>query len=245
MNKIDKHYYYLYNILTDTFRDTQIAPYLVFKGGTALMFFYDLPRFSIDLDFTLIDKSKETIVYERIEAIVSQYGKLHDTNLGSFGPKVVLNYGLGEWNLKVEVSNRYWGEQHDIFSLGGVSINVMRIEDMYANKLVALIERDGVANRDIFDIYFFEKNMVSPNEEIIQNRRGVSLSGHLEEAISLLKSYPNTRILSGLGDLLEPTDKLWVKNNLLKETINKLEVRLLLATKKSKRARPRKKGIGL
>ncbi|HCC85077.1 MAG TPA: hypothetical protein DEQ06_00520 [Porphyromonadaceae bacterium] len=38
-------------LLKDIYTDIEIAPSLGFKGGTALMFFYDLPRFSIDPDF--------------------------------------------------------------------------------------------------------------------------------------------------------------------------------------------------
>ncbi len=32
---------------------------------------------------------------------------------------------------------------------------VMKKEDMFAHKLVAMTERTGMANRDIFDVWFF------------------------------------------------------------------------------------------
>jgi hypothetical protein len=42
----NKHRYYLVQILKDIYSDRELANSLGFKGGTALMFFYDLPRFS-------------------------------------------------------------------------------------------------------------------------------------------------------------------------------------------------------
>jgi predicted nucleotidyltransferase component of viral defense system len=55
----------------------EIASSLGFKGGTALMFFYDLPRFSIDPDFNLLDTGKEKQVYEKVRAILLKYGAIH------------------------------------------------------------------------------------------------------------------------------------------------------------------------
>ena len=74
----NKHKYFLLQILKDIYSDSELAVNLGFKGGTALMFFYDLPRFSVDLDFDLIDKSKEKVVYEKIRKIILKYGKIHD-----------------------------------------------------------------------------------------------------------------------------------------------------------------------
>jgi hypothetical protein len=43
---INKHKFLMLRILKDIFTDTRLAPLLAFKGGTSLMFFYGLPRFS-------------------------------------------------------------------------------------------------------------------------------------------------------------------------------------------------------
>jgi hypothetical protein len=45
----------------------KISPYLGFKGGTAALMFYGLSRFSVDLDFDLLDQSKEDIVFSGIQ----------------------------------------------------------------------------------------------------------------------------------------------------------------------------------
>jgi len=66
MVNINKHKFFLTQILKDIYSDIELANSLGFKGGTALMFFYDLPRFSIDLDFNLLYLAKEKTVYEKV-----------------------------------------------------------------------------------------------------------------------------------------------------------------------------------
>lgn len=221
----DKHYRYLYDILRDIASDKKLSPLLLFKGGTSLMFFHEIKRFSVDLDFTLVDKEQERFVYERILTIASKYGKIVDSNLGFFGPKVVLSYGSGFWNLKIEVSNRYWGERSETLTYDSFSLNVMSLSDMYAHKLIALEERTGIATRDIYDICFFEQRDVFPNEEIIMKRKGRTLLEQLAVDIKILEEFPNNRILSALAPLLEPDEIKWCRTHLLSETISSLQRR--------------------
>jgi predicted nucleotidyltransferase component of viral defense system len=75
---ISKHRNVLLMILKDIYSDTTISPSLGFKGGTALHLFYNLPRFSIDLDFDLLDEEKKEYVFKKILEIAEQYGKIKD-----------------------------------------------------------------------------------------------------------------------------------------------------------------------
>ena len=75
-----KHEIILRSILRDIFKNTELATKLGFKGGTCLYFFYNLPRFSTDLDFTQI----ETFNAESITRIVEKY-----MNLDEFYPRDV------------------------------------------------------------------------------------------------------------------------------------------------------------
>jgi len=61
---IYQHREIMITLLQDIYKDPSIGSFLGFKGGTAAPLFYDLPRFSIDLDFDLLDHRKETIVFE-------------------------------------------------------------------------------------------------------------------------------------------------------------------------------------
>jgi predicted nucleotidyltransferase component of viral defense system len=80
MIDINKHKYFLVQILKDIYSDIELANCLGFKGGTALMFFYDLPRFSVDLDFDLLDAEKEDDVFEKVKVILEKYGKLKEAS---------------------------------------------------------------------------------------------------------------------------------------------------------------------
>ena len=67
-----------FQILKGIYSDTTIAPLLGFKGGTAALMFFELSRFSVDLDFDLLDESKEDYVFERIGRIVEKHGSIKE-----------------------------------------------------------------------------------------------------------------------------------------------------------------------
>lgn len=63
-------------ILGLIFRDKDLCRLLAFKGGTALMFFHNLPRFSTDLDFNLLDPTKEREVFAKVRGILQRFGTI-------------------------------------------------------------------------------------------------------------------------------------------------------------------------
>src|SRR5690554_3052426 len=134
MVDINKHRFFLFQILKDIYEDKELAGILGFKGGTALMFFYDLPRFSVDLDFNLLDIGKEKKVYEKVRQILLKYGKIADEAIKFYGLIVVLDYGFGERKLKVEISNRQGCEQYEIRNLLGIHVKTLIAPDMFAHK---------------------------------------------------------------------------------------------------------------
>ena len=70
MLSIVKHRVILVQILKDIYSDIEISSSLGFKGGTAVYLFYKLNRFSVDLDFNLLDEEKEQIVFDKINKII-------------------------------------------------------------------------------------------------------------------------------------------------------------------------------
>lgn len=67
-------------------------------------------------------------------------------------------------------------------------MKVMVREDMAAHKLVAMYERIGKTNRDIFDVWFFLKNNWPINEKIIEKRTGMSMQQFLQRCIDELRA---------------------------------------------------------
>lgn len=219
-----KHKNILLQILKDIYSDTSISPYLGFKGGTAAMMFYDLPRNSVDLDLDLLDESKEAEIFEKIHQIISNYGRITDASQQRFNLRNVISYDKKTQNIKVEVNLRQFGSKYEVKNLLGISMLVMVQEDMFAHKLMAMIERVGKTSRDIFDVHYFAKNNWPINKKIVEGRSGVSFKETLEKAIVQLESMNNKYILDGLGELLSDSQKDSVKAKLKVDTIFALKL---------------------
>src|SRR3989338_3910186 len=221
-----KHKNILLQILKDIYSDTSIAPHLGFKGGTAALLFYDLNRDSIDLDFDLLDESKEAEVFEKINTIAKSYGTIIDSRIKHFNLLNVISYAPGAQKIKIEVNRRNFGSRYELKTLLGISMLVMEKPDAYAHKLMAMYERVGKTSRDIFDVYFFEKKGWDINKTIVEARSGMSFKDTLSKCIELLEKMDNRHILDGLGELLTEPQKDWARAKLKEETIFLLKVKL-------------------
>lgn len=218
----NKHRFYLFQILKEIYADKDLAGLLAFKGGTALMFFHKLPRFSVDLDFNLLTSDKATFVYEQLKLILLKYGKIHDEAIKHYGILYVLDYGMGERKLKIEISNRDFGDTYEMKNLFGINVRLMVMPDMFAHKLCAMLDRSVIANRDIFDCWFFMTHKTPINATIIQKRMGMPLTDYLQKCIETLEKMSNKGLLNGLGELMDEDMKKFVRTSLRQETIQLL-----------------------
>ncbi len=219
---IAQHKAVFLQILKGIYDDTDIGPLLGFKGGTAALLFYELPRFSVDLDFDLLSKEKEDLVFKHMVKILEVYGSLKEAQNKRYNLFYRLSYdGIksNAYTLKVEINKRPFGSQFILKDYMGLPIKVMVQEDMAANKLVAMYERIGKANRDIFDVHFFLHKMWPINKKLVEERTGLQYKSFLEKCIEVLEALSNQNILSGLGELLTEKQKVWVKSKLRKDTI--------------------------
>ena len=94
----EKHQLIMAQILKDIYSDIALASLLGFKGGTAAFMFYDLPRFSVDLDFDLLDESQEEHVFERVGEIIKKYGIIKEAEKKRFTLFFLLSYDQKEKN---------------------------------------------------------------------------------------------------------------------------------------------------
>ncbi len=219
MMDINKHKFYLVQLLKDIYSDSELANCLGFKGGTAMMFFYDLTRFSVDLDFNLLLPEKSEHVYQKVRKIVLKHGTIHDEAQKHYGPLLVLDYGTAERKLKIEISNRSADDEYEIKNLLGINMKVMTLRDMFSHKLCALLDRGSLVNRDIFDCWFFMSKQTPINPAIIERRMKKSVPEYLQDCILKLENMPNKSLLDGLGKLLNPEQKTFVRNKLRQEII--------------------------
>lgn len=223
---IATHKNILFQILKDIYSDTTLSSYLGFKGGTAALIFYNLDRFSVDLDFDLLDGSKEDEVFEKISNILKNYGVIRDARKKRFNLIFVISYKTGEQLIKVEVNRRSFGSEYEVKSYLGVSMLVMKQPDMFANKLMAMKERLGKTNRDIFDVQFFLKHNWPINKTLVEKRAGLPFKTLLSELVIALEKKDNRHILDGMGELLTASQKDWVKAKLISDTITFLKLQM-------------------
>jgi len=210
-------------VLLAIFRHPELSKLLAFKGGTSLMLFHGLSRFSTDLDFNLLDASKTEYVYKELHHLLMKFGTIDDEAMKFYGPILVLNYGKGERMLKVEVSNREYPNHYEIRSLLGTDIRVMTLPDMFAHKLCALGER--VTPRDIYDVWFFLQNRTEINEEIVRLRTNLSVSEYAQQCADKVRQYSSRILMQGLGEVLvDNSSKNFARKQLIPETASALEL---------------------
>ena len=219
----------LIKILKDIYTDSTIGPILGFKGGTAVYLFYNLNRFSVDLDFDLLDAEKEDYVFEQVKNILKNYGTIKEAEKKRFNLFYVLAYDdkvPGAQNIKVEINRREFGSKYEVKSYLGISMKIMVREDMFAHKLCALYERIGKTNRDIFDVWYFLQNEWPVNKKIVEERTSMIFKEFLQKCVDSLEKMTDQNILSGMGELLDAKQKDWVKAKLRTETIFLLKLKL-------------------
>lgn len=175
---------------------------LVFKGGTALKFFYGLNRFSEDIDFTYskiadatgrnrLDAKIETAlksfgIQYSVENREKRYAKDGDIIRGlnySIRVKGPLNGKSGELqNIKIDISFRddlllkpklmYYSPIYP--DITTFPAYVMDQKEILAEKVASIIERSKM--RDIYDLYYFMKFRNVPYEKSLiaekMDRRG-------------------------------------------------------------------------
>lgn len=219
----NKHKFYMAQILSLIFKDKDLCNLLAFKGGTSLMFFHNLNRFSTDLDFNLLDPDKLDLAYDKVRAILTRFGTIDAEAKKLYGPVLVLNYGKGERMLKVEISVRQSPNHYEMRSLAGTDIRVMVMSDMFAHKLCAMGER--LSPRDIYDVWFFLQNHTEINEEIVRIRTTKSVSEYTAWCAEHVKEASPKLLMQGLGEVLnDAKSKTFVKNKLIAETSSALEL---------------------
>jgi hypothetical protein len=102
-------------------------------------------------------------------------------------------------------------------------MKVMVQADMFAHKLCALLDRDSITNRDIFDCWFFMENQTPVNKSIVETRMNMPFSEYLQKCILVLERMNDKGLLQGLGELMDNEMKQFVRTKLRTETIGLLK----------------------
>src|SRR3989338_3449590 len=144
----EKHQLIMGRILKDIHTDVAISPLLGLKGGTCAYFFYNLPRFSVDLDFDLlaVNEGNQKLVFKKIIGILSKYGQIKDQYIKRFTIFALLSYGDDDHNIKVEINVRKLAkninDRYELKEYLGISMLVAKKDYLFAGKLSALTLRN-------------------------------------------------------------------------------------------------------
>lgn len=228
LNK-QKHRLIMGEILRDIYSDTTISPLLGFKGGTCAYFFYELPRFSVDLDFDFLGEEEASYktILEKIEKILKRYGTVKDLRVKRFTIFALLSYGKDDHNIKIEISVRSKLENirdyYEMKEYAGISVLAAKKEYAFAMKLTALTQRKVLVMRDVYDLHFFIKRMWDIDASVVEKMTGKKLRDYLDDCISAVENIKENHILDGLGELLNEKEKDWVRKNLKKESLFQLK----------------------
>jgi len=169
----DKLLYYIFKLSNN----------LVFKGGTALYKIYGMPRFSEDLDFTLLDPKENTEdkivkIAEKLNAEIN-IKKLKTSILF----KLRFNGILTSYNtVRIDVSLRnkvllgfdLKNYVPDYIDIKPFSLKILKLKEMVAEKIHSLLARKNA--RDLYDLFFllriseFDKKLVEEKLKIFGMR---------------------------------------------------------------------------
>ena len=180
-NKKDAiHKAWLYRLLSAIYDNKTLAQHFYFKGGTCAAMLGWLDRFSIDLDFDCKAKGKDMLrLRKELELVFKNLGlEIKDKNKNT--AQYFLRYPAQENErntIKIDVTSPPpKSNQYHQFRLDDIDriVQCQTQETMFANKLVALIDRfekhEAIAGRDLYDIHYFFTRGFSYNSEVIIER---------------------------------------------------------------------------
>lgn len=165
---------------------------LAFQGGTALRFLYDLPRFSEDLDFAL-ERSEDGFDFQKIlEKIQRGFEKENYTVLLKVNTKRVVHSAFVRFpGLLFELG--LTGHRNQVLSIKlevdtdppvGAGLDTTMVSrhvllqlqhhdqsSLLAGKLHAVLQRDYVKGRDLYDLlwYLSDRRWPEPNLVLLNN----------------------------------------------------------------------------
>ena len=218
-----KHRVYMYNLINKIYA-SPLRQNLAFKWGTLCYFVYELPRFSVDLDFDVVVDSPD--IMKLMTSILEPLGRIKDSYEKNFTYFFLFDYGSGDHNIKIEMSRRDNDvDTYESLNFFGRDILAMRKDCIFANKLVACSQR--LKNRDLFDVHFFFSKMFPINREVIEERTWLTYKQfllHLKDQI--VDYYKPNLLLAELGDLVSEKQKVFIKKHLVSEVVSFIDFTL-------------------
>ncbi|MEK7526189.1 MAG: nucleotidyl transferase AbiEii/AbiGii toxin family protein [Patescibacteria group bacterium] len=223
------HKFQLLRLLTAVVDNPILSQNLYFKGGTCATMAGFLDRFSVDLDFDLKEGGDKISLRKQLEEVFKNTDFMIE-NDNSKTLFFVLKYQTPKKQrntLKLSVyENVIKSNEYKAIHLLEIDrlVNCQTIETMFANKLVAPIDRyekhEKIAGRDIYDIHFFFKAGYKFRNEVIEERTGLKIKEYIKKLITFIDEEVTQTLLTEDLNTLLPYDKfIKIRKSLKPETL--------------------------
>ena len=224
------HKFWLQKLLIALVDNPEISRGTYFKGGTAANMLGYLDRFSVDLDFDVKGGFDIGILRSKIEKEVKQldlgiksknrqnlfYILKYKTQKAN--QRNTLKLSFFEGTIKANIYEPQYFPEIDRL------VNCQTVETMFANKLVAPIDRfkrhGEIAGRDIYDIHHFFSKGYAFKKEIIEERMKMNTEDYFKKLTKFIEEKVTNKLLSeDLNMLLPYGIFLKVRKTLKPETL--------------------------
>lgn len=191
------HKAWMLRVLTEVAEDSLLSKQLIFKGGTCASMMGILNRFSVDLDFDVLDLEKTPDIRKAFRAIFTKL----DLSIKDESKNVVeffVKYPAKENTRSILKIDAVVGVfKHAINTpvyLPEISRTLMcqTKETIFSHKLVALKERydkkEAIAGRDLYDIHYFFFQGLRYIPELIKERTNKTPISYFKELVDFIEN---------------------------------------------------------
>lgn len=227
------HKSHLNRLLIEIIDRPALSQHLAFKGGTCAAMLGYLDRFSVDLDFDVLQNADEGAlrdefhyVFDHLDLKVTlEFDKALFFQLrypSVPGKRSTLKVSASSMQVKSNQYKPQYLPEIDRF------MTCQTIETMFANKLVAVTDRfslrKSVAGRDIYDIHHFLVSGYSYHTPVIEERTSLAVLDYLKELSNFIKTHVTQTIINEDLNTLLPDKKFQqIRKVLIPETLALLE----------------------
>jgi len=188
---------------------------IAFKGGTALKLFYNLPRFSEDIDYDWVQcRSKDNLIKQLSGVCRKKRWEITDEAVKHHTILLELRFkGIDRnFRVKIEVSTRKKSVETTHMNLRGVPIQVLEPTLLMTEKLFAFLDRH--AGRDTFDAWYIISHSNPLNNKMIRDAFG---NYHIfyQTILDKIDTISPNKLLRDTGKLLDADLRNWIKTTFL------------------------------
>ena len=219
----------LHRLLMEIVDRPLMAQSLAFKGGSCAAMLGYLDRFSVDLDFDVLEGVDEAELRKIFHQVFEQLGfsvTLEFDKVLFFQLRYPSSPRKRNTLRVSATSGRIGSNQYKVQYFPEIDrlINSQTIETMFANKLVAVTDRyaqhQTIAGRDIYDIHHFFVQGHAYHGAIIRERTGLEPKEYFGNLIDFIREHVTQTIINeDLNSLMPHKQFQQVRKILIPETL--------------------------